>query len=760
MRIGVAILAVLGLLLIACGGGTATATPTETPPPTSTPLPMATPTPSPTATPTATPIPTATSVPTPTPTITPAATPAPTATEAPAPTATPKPAPLSDLALYKNDLFGVSIDYPAELELEEVGEITSLGVQLATFTGQLENDLPFIEIDVFYSGEVLSPGDVSDQLLPLILSFPNSSVISESEIFLKGDVPAFQVTFGFGPPSNELRGVMQTAVRGSQSVLVLLITTREDFEGSLDQVLDVLSSVLLEEATPFGIPRDEALTLSLADEGPITLDPAIATESRSIQYISQVFGGLVTFDEEMNLVPDLAESWDISQDGTVFTFSLKSNARFHDGHSVTAEDIKYSWERVASPDTGSTIAATYLGDIVGFEEFHTGQADEISGIEVVDEGTLRVTIDAPKVYFVAKLAHSSAYVVDRANVEEGGGEWWREQPNGTGPFKLKGWTESLVLALERNDDYHLTPAKVPYVVFRLFAGLPFGGIPSLMYKTGEVDAALALADELEAFQDPENPLSNELNLYPQLSVNYVGFNSQVPPFDDVKVRQAFLTAVDRQELVQLIFGETAQVADGFLPPGLPGYNPELVPLAFNPEEAVALLQESSYGGAENLPEIIFTSAGFGVPSSIDLFLLDSWSQNLGIEIQLRLLDPGLYYYQLDENLDNLFDYGWIADYPDPQNFLDILFHSMAENNVGRFSKDEVDDLLEEARLEQDQDARFALYRQAEEILRDEAAAIPLYFGRNFMLVKPYVQGFSLDPQRGFLLSQASLEPKE
>ena len=634
-----------------------------------------------------------------------------------------------------------------------------MGVLLATFSGQLENDLPFIEIDVRYSIEVLSPGDVSDQLLPLIFSFPNSRVISETDVFLKGDVPAFQVTFGFGPPSNELRGVMQIAVRGSQSVLVLLITTREDFEGSLDLVLDVLSSVLLEDATPFGIPRDEALTLSLADEGPITLDPAIATESQSIKYISQIFGGLVAFDADMNLVPDLAEPWDISQDGTVFTFTLKSNARFHDGRSVTAEDIKYSWERVASPDTGSTIAATYLGDIAGFDEFHTGQASEISGIEVVDERTLRVTIDAPKVYFVAKLAHSSAYVLDRTNVEEGAEEWWRE-PNGTGPFKLKGWTDNLVLALERNDDYHLTPAKVPYVVFRLFPGIPFGGVPSLMYETGEVDAALAFADELEAFQDPENPLSNELNLYPQLSVNYVGFNSQVPPFDDVKVRQAFLTVVDRQELVRMIFGETAQVANGFLPPGLPGYNPDLVPLAFNPEEAIALLEESSYGGAENLPAIIFTAAGFGVPSSIDLFLLESWSQNLGIEVQLRLLDPGLYYYQLDENLDNLFDYGWIADYPDPQNFLDVLFHSTAENNVGGFSKDEVDDLLEEARLEQDQDARFELYRQAEELLRSEAAAIPLYFGRNFMLVKPYVIDFSLNPQGGLSLSKVSLEPRE
>ena len=757
MRIGVVTLAILGLLLIACGGGAATATPTETPPPTSTPLPTATPTPSPTATPTPTPIPTATPVPTPspspTPTVTPAATPAPTAT------ATSKPAPPSELASYKNDLFGVSIDYPAEWEVEEVEGLSQLGVQLATFTRQLENGLPVIEIDVFYSGEVFSASDISDQLVPFILSFPNSSVISESEVLLKGDVPAFQITFGFGPPSDERRGVMQTAVRGSQSVLVILITTREDFEESLDLYLDVLSSVLLGEPTPFGIPRDEALTLSLADAGPITLDPAIATESRSIQYISQIFGGLATFDEDMNLVPDLAEPWDISQDGTVFTFTLKSNARFHDGRSVTAEDVKYSWERVASPDTGSTIAATYLGDIVGFEEFHAGQADEISGIEVVDERTLRVTIDAPKVYFAAKLAHSSAYVVDRANVEEGGEEWWRE-PNGTGPFKLKGWTDNLVLAMERNDDYHLTPAKVPYVVFRLFAGIPFGGVPSLMYEAGEVDAAIAFADELEAFQDPENPLSNELNLYPQLSVNYVGFNSQVPPFDDVKVRQAFLTAVDRPELVRQIFGETAQVADGFLPPGLPGYNPDLVPLAFNPEEAIALLQESSYGGAENLPDIVFTSAGFGVPSSIDLFLLDSWSQNLDIEIQLRLLDPGLYYYQLDENLDNLFDYGWIADYPDPQNFLDVLFHSTAENNVGRYSKDEVDDLLEEARLEQDQDARFALYRQAEEILRDEAAAIPLYFGRNFMLVKPYVKDFSLNPQGGLSLSQVSLEPRE
>ncbi|GAI18450.1 unnamed protein product, partial [marine sediment metagenome] len=183
-----------------------------------------------------------------------------------------------------------------------------------------------------------------------------------------------------------------------------------------------------EEAPPTPVSEE---VLNLYGIDPLTLDPAVSGEMTSHEYIMQLFGGLVRLDDNLEPAPDIAQSWQVSDDGKTYTFYLREDVRFHDGRGVKAEDFKYSWERACDPETGSYTAATYLGDIVGVREVLAGESKEISGVRVIDDYTLQVTIDAPKSYFLSKLTYPTAFVVDRANADIGG-EWWRT-PNGTGP---------------------------------------------------------------------------------------------------------------------------------------------------------------------------------------------------------------------------------------------------------------------------------------------------------------------------------------
>ena len=168
---------------------------------------------------------------------------------------------------------------------------------------------------------------------------------------------------------------------------------------------------------------------------PPTLDPHLTSDTTSSGVVVEIFGGLVTFDTDLNLVPDLAESFEISADSLTYTFVIRDTAVFHSGKPVTSSDIKWSLERAANPDTASPVAETYLGDIIGVQDVLNGVTDQLSGVAVIDDKTIQIKIDSPKAYFLQKLTYPTAYVLDRENVESGGRSW-TDDPNGTGPFKL------------------------------------------------------------------------------------------------------------------------------------------------------------------------------------------------------------------------------------------------------------------------------------------------------------------------------------
>ena len=496
------------------------------------------------------------------------------------------------------------------------------------------------------------------------------------------------------------------------------------------------------------LSRDE--TLMLTGFSPITLDPALARGSRSHRYITQLFSGLVRLDTNLRVVPALADRWEIHDGGTRYIFHLRPGSLFHSGRRVTAHDVKYSLERAADPATGSETAQIYLGDIVGFSARQAGRAQEISGLRVLDDGTIEIRFDAPKAYVLAKLTYPVAAVVDMDNVATG--PHWFRQPNGTGPFKLRAWEDDQFLVLESNMHYYLRTPNIRYVAYRFLAGVPIR-----LYENGEIDVAPVGVGSLQRVLDPQEPLRQELHIFPSMAIFYTGFNSAKAPFNDPMVRRAFALALDRDLIVQLVLQDSVQKAAGFLPPGMPGYTPDFSGIPFEPEEARQTLARSSYHGPEGLPPIVYTTSGQGGIGAVTSAMIDMWRNNLGVEVTVRQIESDAYFYRLADELDDLFDYGWIADYPDPENILDVLFHSAATNNTGGYANPQVDELLEQARIQQDVQARLELYRQVERILLEDAAAIPRWYDRDYLLVKPYVKGFAITPQGFSTLADVRLE---
>ncbi len=498
------------------------------------------------------------------------------------------------------------------------------------------------------------------------------------------------------------------------------------------------------------IPTEEN-TLNLYGIDPWTLDPAVSGEMTSHEYIMQLFSGLIRLDDNLEPAPDIAQRWQVSDDGKTYTFYLRHDVKFHNGREVTAEDFKYSWERACAPDTRSLTAETYLGDIVGAREVLAGKTKEISGVRVVDDYTLEVTIDAPKSYFLSKLTYSTAFVVDRANVESGG-EWWR-QPNGTGPFKLRQWDEESLLVLEKNDLYYGKLAEINFVAFYLW-----GGRPMNMYETGQIDVTGVYIDYIDKVTDKTGPFYKELQVVPELSFHYIGFNFSKPPFDDVNIRRAFSQAIDKDKLASLVFRDMVQPADGILPPGMPGFYKDLAGSAYDINKAKELINASKYGDVSKLPPITITTIGWGGLISQGLeAIIAEWRNNLGVEVKVRQLEPERFLYHLKQEKDEMFYAGWVADYPHSQGFLDVLFQSGAENNYGEYSNPEIDALLEMAGVETDSNLSLALYQQAEQKLVEDAACLPLWFGKNYVLVKSYVKGYNLSPQGLVMLNSVSIE---
>lgn len=476
---------------------------------------------------------------------------------------------------------------------------------------------------------------------------------------------------------------------------------------------------------------------------PPTLDPHLSGDVTSKLVVHEIFGGLVTLSLDYQPVLDLAANCYINDDGTVYTFILRDNARFHDGRRVTAHDVKWSIERAADPATRSPTAHDFLGNIAGVVDKLEGNAHEVRGVRVINNRTVEIEIYAPDSSFLAQLASLPAFVLDQEQVTDDGS--WLTSPNGTGPFRLGEYQAGRLIIMERNLLYHLGPPHLDSVRMILD-----GQDAMSMYESDMIHVTGVGLDDLPLILDPDHPLNAELHRAPpDFDVFYIGLNVVEPPLDDLRVRQALNYAIDLQSIADNVLNGRVTPARGVIPPGFPSYTENLRSYEYNPDLARELMQGSTYGDGlaqDAFPDITLTISGSAdapIPAYLQA-ILEQWRKELDIEINVQRIEWAGFLQGVGRKKYQMFSMGWIAYYPEPAGFLDQLFRSDSSSNQNNYSNPEVDRLLDEAREERDRERRFRIYNRAEQLVLDDAPWVWTWFsGEGYALVKPEISGYVL-----------------
>lgn len=628
---------------------------------------------------------------------------------------------------------GISVHYPAGWSTQSPQQGDTA---LIVFVSRDQS----IQAELFVNP--VQPGDnaetITTQMAASALQgLDNITIVSDGALTRSDSASAWSRVVTASVNGNELKINLTSLINGPRGFSMLIFGATSNYDANSNDIDALVSGISFQAPVVNGVNRNDALFLAGGEStNPRDYDPATEHDSGD----KRIYSGLVSLNTKMELTPDLAQSWDISTDGTVYTFHLRTNAKFQDGRAVTAQDVIYSWERAADPATKSDTVLTYLGDIVGVAEMHAGKAAHISGLKALDDHTLQVTIDAAKPYFPYKLTMPVAFILDKNNVESGP-DWYRT-PNGTGPYKLTRWDSFKVMVYDANPYYYLGEPAIPQIVVELFSGVGIN-----LFESGEIDMTGISTSSVQRVMDPADPLHPDVVSGVSMCTSYVTFDVTQPPFDDVKVRQAFSMAFDRQKYIDVVDNGVGIPAPGLYPPALPGFNPNLKGLPYDPVKARQLLAESKYGGPDGLPPIVYTAAGIGNTASPDVAaMVQMWEQNLGVKITVENLEPDKYLDLLYSGQHGqIFSSGWCADYPDPENFADVLFHTGAQQNTGNYSNPALDAILDQARVEQDVTKRIQLYQQAENMIVQDAPAIFISHDVSYMLVKPYVKGFVLTP---------------
>jgi ABC-type oligopeptide transport system substrate-binding subunit len=481
-----------------------------------------------------------------------------------------------------------------------------------------------------------------------------------------------------------------------------------------------------------------------------SIDPAKPGDAPNNSVITLIFAGLVRLDDKLEVQPDGASGWKVSDDGTVYTFSIRDNLTFGDGTPVTADDFVYSINRAVSPEVGAFAASSHFGHILGVKDVIDGKAKSVAGVRAVDAKTLEIKLDAPIAYFLALLTYPDTFVVPKKLVESGPN--WQEQAYGTGPYKVKEWKHGQSIALVANDGYWQGKPGVPNIF------MPFAKDSETayqLYQTGELDIEGSGQNPVPSAHIADVQNLPDFKSAAQLTTRYVGINTQKPPIENVDVRRAFAMATDKQTLANQVLAGAVVPADRILPTGLLGTQLPIRPLAFDAAAAKDALAKAGFPHGQGLPEITLAYGQEGDNDLVVQALQSMWEQNLGVKVKLQSFELATFSKNLDTTYFTptqglQFYYSvWGADYPDPQNFLSLLLHSNVPNNNGHFSDADFDRLVEEADKLGDRsqiERRLQLYNQAEQIAIDKVAWLPVFYPKLNILVRPRVEGAVVTPQ--------------
>lgn len=481
----------------------------------------------------------------------------------------------------------------------------------------------------------------------------------------------------------------------------------------------------------------------------LSLDPARAKLGSEILLMQQLYDGLTAFDQHLNIVPALAQYWEISPDGRTYTFEIRPDARFHNKRPVTAEDCVFSFERLLTPGLNED-NVHYFSPIEGAEAFRNGLADHVSGLRALGKRTFQIRFTTPLVPALSVLSMYCSKILPKKEALAAGDEFF-ESPIGTGPFRFSRWIERgedpavpyyrdvpQALRLEASSDYFRETAYLDTLVFRAIWNDPDVEVEVPMNQL--VDCIETPVDQYEDWVPVETDK--------QLALSYLLLPNDVPPFDDPRVRRAVNYALDKRSFLGLDPSESlTPAARGIVPPGIPGFPPLEVSYGHNLEKARRLLAEAGYPGGRGIPplEVAVYRTDPAARASNKCFA--SCMGNVGIEVKLvkmkgfvRPGDPAV------RGRAMLFRAPmWIADFPDPDNFLRPLFHSASPVNRSGYRNPKVDRLLDRAWSETSYSERNKLYHKIEKVILEDMPIIPLGHGRSRFLVRPNVRGFTLSP---------------
>jgi len=496
-------------------------------------------------------------------------------------------------------------------------------------------------------------------------------------------------------------------------------------------------------------PSDEStFRMTLSNEPP-TLDWNLATDSVSFDVLINLMEGLTEYDEHLRPRPAVARSWEVSSDGRTYLFHLREDARWSDGKPVTAGDFEYSWKRLLDPKTAAEYAY-FLYDIEGAEDYNTGKTDrpESVGVRALDNRTLQVRLRKPIVFFPSIVTFMVTYPMRRDIVEKFGERWTEPGSIVTdGPFVLDEWRHEYKLSLRPNPYYYGTrPALdrvVMFVVNETTTALT-------LYETGDLEMATLPPEAMSVYRGKP-----EYFTAPILRGYYYGFNVLKPPFTDPRVRRAFSMAIDRKEFPAIL--KRGEIPASFwVPPGMPYFN-SAIGLPFDPDTARGLLAEAGFPGGRGFPAV---TASFNTSPENSLIaenLQAQWKRNLGIQVLLDNQEWKVYLKRLQTDPPPLFRLGWGADYPDPDNFLN-LFTSTSGNNRTRWKNNRYDELIRSAAADPNPLRRQKAYDEAQRILLEEDAAImPLFVATQNWVIKPYVRGLRINALELLELKNVRLE---
>lgn len=495
--------------------------------------------------------------------------------------------------------------------------------------------------------------------------------------------------------------------------------------------------------TPGGPTKGGTIVVGLQAE-PTTLDAQQMSDYNSTRAGRNLFDALLHFkDESTEVEPALAQSWDISQDGKVYTFYLRKGVKFHDGTDFNADAVVFSYEREIDPnhpyhDTGE----------FPYADFTFGMVDKI---EKVDDFTVRITLKDPFAPFLANMAMHSAAIVSPTAVKKYGKDF-SKNPVGTGPFKFVSWTPGVEIVVEKNPDYWGGAPNVDKVIYR-----PIIDDQARMneLEAGSVDFIVNIPpDDLARLK--ANPKYTTVE-QPGLHEWYIVFNCQKPPFDNVKVRQAAVTAVDRKSIVDNILKNTGTLAVNIVPPVLWSYTTDVPQFNYSVDNAKKMLADSGLGNGVSVAFWVPTS-GSGMQQPVPMGqAIQADLKKVGIDAKIETFEWGTY---LDKTivadastLPEMFEMSWAGDNGDPDNFLYILMsgdqYPPNGFNLGHCKDDQADAILREARTTTDKAKRTDLYQQAQKLLAGDAFWIPVDHETQIVMMKNTIKNFKLHPTGDF-----------